>query len=121
MYFTMSEIEDRKRISDFIQKRKIKSVQTTSIDVDTNVKIHTPWFRRPLGENEFTHKLAKNGRYYVRHKEWSERVWIGPYRDINDVKTIIQSYVVESLKSNLDKKMDSSIHSVIIDNPEEFF
>jgi hypothetical protein len=37
------------------------------------------------------------------------------------VKSIIDSYVVESLKNDLSKKYDKNIHSVIIDNPEEFF
>lgn len=114
----MSEIEDKIEISNFINKRRAK-IKRPEIEPLTDKP--TPWFKRPLDKSEFRHKLAKNGRYYVRHKEWGERTWIGPYRTIDDVNSIINSYVVESLKGPLDRKYDDSIHSVIIDNPEEFF
>lgn len=114
----MSEIEDKIEISNFINKRRAK-IKRPEIEQVTDKP--TPWFKRPLEKSEFKHKLAKNGRYYVRHKEWGERTWIGPYRTIDDVNSIINCYVVESLKGPLDRKYDDSIHSVIIDNPEEFF
>jgi hypothetical protein len=114
----MSEIDDKIEISNFISKRRAR---ITKPEIKPLTDKPTPWYKRPLDKSEFSHKLAKNGRYYVRHKEWGERVWIGPYRNINDVNAIIDSYVVESLKGSLDRKYDESIHSLIIDNPEEFF
>lgn len=117
----MSEIDDRREISNFIKKRRVKASEVKTDSVEPVTTKPLPWYRRPLDKSEFSHKLAKNGRYYVRHKEWSESVWIGPYRNIEDVKAVVDSYMVESLKNNLEKKCDSSIHSVIIDNPEEFF
>ena len=116
----MSEIEDRIEISNFINKRRTKqSIAKPGIEPITDKPI--PWYKRPLEKSEFSHKLAKNGRYYIRHKDWGKLVWIGPYRNIEDVNAIVDSYVVESLKGPLDRKYDDSIHSVIIDNPEEFF
>ena len=117
----MSEIDNRKELSDFFKKRRAKTstVKVASIEPITSKPL--PWYRRPLDKSEFSYRLAKNGRYYVRHKEWSNCVWIGPYRNVEDIKAIVDSYVMESLKNNLERKCDSSIHSVIIDNPEEFF
>jgi hypothetical protein len=117
----MSEIEGKDEIYAFIQRRKAKINHIGIKPVETAEVKHLPWYRRPLDKSEFRYKLAKNGRYYVRHKEWGNTVWIGPYTTVDAVEKIIESYVVESLKDNLDKKTDSSIHSVIIDNPEEFF
>ena len=117
----MSEIDDRNEISTFIKKRRAKNSFVKPASVEPVSTKPIPWYKRPLSKEEFSHKLAKNGRFYVRHHEWLTNVWIGPYRNMEDVKAIIDSYVVESLKSSLYKKYDENIHSVIIDNPEEFF
>ena len=117
----MSEIEDRNEMSNFIQRRRAKNSFVKPVSVEPVSAKPAPWYKRPLGKEEFIHKLAKNGRYYVRHNEWSGHVWIGPYRNMEDVKAIIDSYVVESLKNTLCAKHNENIHSVIIDNPEEFF
>jgi hypothetical protein len=114
----VNDTEIRQGISDFLTKRKARrSVKVTEVSTPSI----EPWYKRPLDKSEFSYKLAKNGRYYVRHKEWGNTVWVGPYTTIDAAERIIESYVVESLKDTLDKKADSSIHSVIIDNPEEFF
>ena len=114
----VNDTEIRQGISDFLNKRRERqSVKPTGVPLPSIA----PWYKRPLDKNEFSYKLAKNGRYYVRHKEWSARTWIGPYKEVKDANSIIESYVVESLKGPLDKKYSSDIHSVIIDNPAEFF
>ena len=118
----MNEFEAKNELSKFINKRRKADSRLVIKNSQDSASLHNiPWYKRPLDKNEFKHKLAKNGRYYVRHQEWSDRVWIGPYRDISDVNAIIESYVVESLKNTLDKKYNESIHSVIVDNPAEFF
>ena len=114
----VNDTEIRQGISDFLTKRKARhSVKVTEVPTPSI----EPWYKRPLDKSEFSYKLAKNGRYYVRHKDWSNRTWIGPYKEVKDVDSIIESYVVESLKGPLDKKYSSDIHSVIIDNPADFF
>jgi hypothetical protein len=117
----MSEIEDRQEISAFLKRRKAKIAKVQATPLQEITPKPTPWYRRPLQSSEFRYKLAKDGNYYVRHKEWGRTTWIGPYEDMTAAETVIQSYVVESLKDSLDKKVDSSVHSIIIDNPEEFF
>lgn len=117
----MSEIEDRQEISAFLQRRKAKIAKVQVKPLEEITHKPTPWYRRPLQSSEFRFKLAKDGNYYVRHKEWGITTWIGPYESLTAVDDVIQSYVVESLKDSLDKKVDNSVHSVIIDNPEEFF
>ena len=117
----MSEIDDRKELSDFINKRRKRvTIKEPEVLVELSPE-KMPWYKRPLQKNEFRYKLAKNGRWYVRHKEWSPTIWVGPYADMWIAERIIESYVTESLKSTLDKKINSDIHSVIIDNPSEFF
>lgn len=115
----MDDTERRLEIYKLMKKRRDREItpQMTEPTIQTPV----PWYKRPLTKEEFSYKLAKNGRYYVRHKDWSEKVWIGPYRNTEDIKAVVQSYVTESLKGSLMRKYDESIHSVIIDNPKEFF
>ena len=117
----MSEIEDKQEISAFIQRRKAKIAKVQVKPLEEITPKPTPWYKRPLERSEFRIKLAKDGNYYVRHKEWGRTTWIGPYDGLSAVHAVIESYVVESLKDSLDKKVDSSVHSVIIDNPETFF
>jgi hypothetical protein len=112
-------MDDKLEISKFIKKRKAKSVDITKKE-DTADK-PTPWYRRPLKADEFISKLAKNGRYYARHNEWGKTIWIGPYKDIKDVNNIIKSYVIESLKGSLSRKYNEEIHSVVIEDPDDFF
>ena len=121
MVYNMNEIEYKQELSALLQKRKAKitKVQVTPLEEITSKP--TPWYKRPLSESEFRFKLAKDGNYYVRHNEWGKTTWIGPYDGLPSVDAVIHSYVVESLKDSLDKKVDSSVHSIIIDNPEEFF
>ena len=114
----MSDIENKQELSAFIKKRR-KKAEINPVAV-TKVNF-VPWYKRPLDKSEFSYKLAKNERYYVRHKEWGRTIWIGPYKTLESVNDVIDSYVIESLKTALDKKVNSSVHSVIIDNPEEFF
>ena len=113
---SMTEEERKLEISRFFKKREGK------ISINHQVtELNVPWYKRPLDKSEFSYKLAKNGRYYARHNEWGKRIWIGPYKDVSDMTAIIDSYITESLKGSLDRKYDESIHSVVIDNPEEFF
>ena len=111
-------MDNKEGLSVFIRKRRNKE---NTIPVQTLDIKPTPWFKRPLEKNEFSYKLAKNGKYYVKHKEWGSNIWIGPYHSMENVNQIIESYVIESLKAPLDKKTNSEVHSVIIDNPENFF
>jgi hypothetical protein len=117
----MNEIENKSELSQFIKKRR----KPTSLEITKPVTHVTqeklPWYKRPLERTEFTSKMARNGNYYIRHKEWGKGIWIGPYTCVADVEKVITSYLVESLKQPLDRKVDNNVHSLTIDNEEEFF
>ena len=113
--------ENKSELSQFINKRR----KPTSLDL-TKPSVHVtqeklPWYKRPLDRTEFVFRLAKNGKYYIKHKEWANGIWIGPYTSVVDVENIITSYLVESLKQPLDRKVNSNIHSVTIEKEADFF
>ena len=80
-----------------------------------------PWFRRPIEKTAFSSREGRDGKLYVHHCEWSDHVWIGPYETKKDVDGIIQAYVDASLKSPLDKAPFSPIHSVWVEDRDNFF
>jgi hypothetical protein len=74
-----------------------------------------------LAFEEFICKEGCDNNYYVRHKEWGKRIWIGPYSSKKDAEKIIKAYVAESIKAPLDTKVNNKVHSIIIENAEKFF
>lgn len=105
------------KLGNFIKNRR-KNVKEETL-ADRMSKL--PWYRRQLDKEEFTYRQGKDGRYYVQHHEWHETIYVGPYKSVNEAEDIIDSYVTESQKIHLDKKLDSRIHSVKIENLEDFF
>jgi hypothetical protein len=110
-------MEDKTKLKEYIAKRK-KTASLKPVEVKT---VKQAWYQRPLQEDEFIVKKGKDNKFYIRHDEWSETIFIGPYKDTYDVNEIIKSYVKASLEMSLDKKLDSRVHSISIDNPKEFF
>jgi hypothetical protein len=108
------------KIAEFVRKKRvIHDDEVKNVEIK-EVKI--PWYKRPLEASEFVTRKGKDKKYYVQHNEWSKRVWIGPYNNENEAKSIIESYVFESLRTaSLDKKTNNKIHSIIIENEKEFF
>lgn len=104
------------KIAEFVRRKR--KVQTQTVEIK---EVKTPWYRRPIEREAFSIKKGKNGKFYAQHNEWSKRVWIGPYNSEDAVNKVIDSYVEESLKGSLDKKLSNSIHSVIVDDEETFF
>ena len=107
------------KIAEFVRRKRVIHDDVKTVEIK-EVKI--PWYKRPLAHDEFITKESKDGKLYVRHKEWSRRIWIGPYKNETETKEIIDSYVNESLRTtSLDKKVNSNVHSLIIENEKEFF
>ena len=105
-------------ISSFVAKHRR---QIKPISIEEKVK-QLPWYKRPIERDAFTTRKAKDGKYYVRHVEWAEAIWIGPYRTTKDCDDIINSYVKKSFVKPLDKiTSDREIHSVYVDNADKFF
>jgi len=104
-------------IASFVAKKHKKVAVET---IEDKVK-KLPWYRRPIEKDAFTSRKDKYGKLYVHHCEWSEHVWIGPYISQKEVDGIIDSYVKESLKKPLDKTQTNLIHSVWVENADDFF
>jgi hypothetical protein len=105
-------------ISTFVAKHR-RQVKDISIEERIN---KLPWYKRPIERSAFIFRKAKDGKYYVRHIEWAEPIWIGPYRTMKDVDGIISSYVEKSSVTPLNRiTTDKEIHSVYIDDVNNFF
>ena len=102
------------KIAEFVRRKRKVQAQTVEIK-----EVKTPWYRRPIEREAFSIREGKNGQFYAQHNEWSKRVWIGPYQSEDAVNKVIDSYVEESLKGNLDKKPTNSIHSIVVEDGEE--
>ena len=105
-------------ISEFVSKHR-KQVKNVSIEEKVS---NLPWYQRPIERSAFTSRKAKNGKHYVRHKEWAEKIWIGPYNTLKDVDEIIDSYVKMSAVAPLNRiTSNREIHSVYIEDINKFF
>lgn len=99
-----------------LEKKKPKDKSMLPRKMITVVKEEKPlkWFEKPMSADMFTIKKHMD-RYYARHNEWGERVWIGPYEKRSDVTAIIKEYVNNSVLKPLERKEISNLHSVLID------
>lgn len=104
------------KIAEFVRRKRKVEVKELEIK-----EVKVPWYKRPIERTAFTIKKAKDGKFYAQHNEWSKRVWIGPYQTEDTTNKIIDSYVMESLKGSLDKKLSNSVHSVVIEDGDKFF
>ena len=105
-------------IASFVSKHR-KQIKNISIEEKVN---KLPWYKRPIERSAFTSKKAKDGKYYVRHIEWAERIWIGPYDTLKDANKIIDSYVEKSSIEPLNRIItDNGVHSVYIEDVKSFF
>lgn len=101
----------------FVKKRR-PTINVESIGTKVK-KLH--WYQKPINKEDFTSRRSKDGKLYLRHTEWHKTIWIGPYTNEGEVNTIINSYVEESQKEPLNRKLDvSKVHSVHIED-ESFF
>lgn len=106
-------------IAAFVAKHK---KQVTELSIDDKIR-KLPWYKRPIERSAFLSRKAKNGEYYIKHNEWSQHIWIGPYNTMKEVNDIIDSYIETSSVKPLDKvtSKENKIHSVCIENLDEFF
>lgn len=95
-------LEDRKKVEDKEKPTEKKDVKKTSYNKWDNLK-----------KEDFITKVV-GGRYYGRHKEWSTKIWIGPYKTENELDKVINSYVKETKKDVLYRNI-KNVHSVIMD------
>lgn len=108
-------MEDKTKLKEYISRRR-KVPKPVEVK-----KVKLAWYQRPIMKEEFVTKKGRDNKLYVRHNEWSKTIFIGPYKNTEEVNEIINSYINASLETSLDKKLDSRVHSISIENPNEFF
>lgn len=110
---------DIKLVTDRLHKKIATLSRKTS--VGGLGKEQNPWYKRKLEASEFEIKQGKNNLFYVRHKEWSNVVFIGPYNTKLDALNIVGAYIVASTHGDLRFFDNSKVHSLTVDNPKTFF
>ena len=107
-----------KDISSFIKKHRNEPKEAT---IEEKID-KLPWHMKPIEKTAFKHRKAKDGQYYVRHNEWSDKVWIGPYKSITDVHKVIKSYIELSKEEPLNRiTATNDLHSVYVEDMKKFF
>ena len=85
----MMIMENNDKLKEFIYKHQKNKKDITKQISFTNDNIAlVPWYRRPLDKNEFSTHFSNNGNWYIRHKEWSKHIFIGPYKTIKNCNDI---------------------------------
>ena len=96
-------------IASFVTKHR---KQINEVSIKEKIK-NLPWYKRPIERSAFISRKAKDGKYYVRHNEWAEKIWIGPYNTIGDVDKIIDSYILKSSIEPLNRiTTENELHSL---------
>jgi hypothetical protein len=110
-------MEDKTKLKEYISRRR-KATAVKPVEVK---EVKLAWYQRPIMREDFVTKKGRDNKLYIHHNEWSETIFVGPYNNTHEVTDIINSYIVASLEAPLDRKLDSRIHSIKIENPKEFF
>ena len=102
-------------LKEFIEKERSKN--------DTSI----PWYKKKLNKNDFSTIKGKNGKLYLRHKDWEPWLYVGGYDDEKICDEIICSYVTNSAMNNSIAKpltkstnITAKIHTVIIYDKDFF-
>lgn len=110
------------KIAEFVvRKRVIREEQKPQIAIEKASKTKLPWYKRPIERDAFESRKGKDNMLYIHHNEWAKKIWIGPYKNMTEVNSVIDEYVLESLKGPLNRVVNNNIHSVIIENEKKFF
>ncbi len=71
------------------------------------------WFEKQITSDQFEIKQGKNGKFYSRHKEWKNNIWIGPYDSKEAVDKVINSYVSVTKKPFGEREPLKNVRSFI--------
>lgn len=101
---------------DLLSERREISAPKQKIEVIEEVveeKKEYKWFEIPIKKSDFIIK-EHDSKFYARHKEWKKNIWIGAYESEKEVEDVIKSYVKETKKSSIDRKL-INVHSILIE------
>lgn len=98
------------------RKKATKKEENDRVEIDNTTEKENQllkWYQKPILREDFIIKKY-NGKFYTKHKEWGNNIWIGAYDNIEIVNDIISSYIENSKKPILKRKLDNRIHSILI-------
>lgn len=78
------------------------------------------WYEKCMDEGIFEQRTGKDDKIYGHYNEWKETVWIGPYKDEDELNKVIASYTKETKKPFGKRKEIKNIHSIIVEK-EDFW
>ena len=82
--------------------------------------IEPKWYEKCMDEGVFEQRTGKDGKIYGHYNEWKETIWIGPYKDEDELNKVIASYIKETKKPFGKRKEIKNIHSFIVEK-EDFW
>ena len=94
---------------------------------NTQLNVHLPrkradikpkWFESEINECDFTLRQDSNGMFYGHHKEWKNRVWIGPYSTEEALNKVISDYAINSKRSPSNRKEIKNLHSILMEEKD---
>ena len=103
------ELDKRKAEAKEKEDKKKKAIKINEPIADKPKQ----WWQLPILKTDFKSKTIE-GKFYAHHKEWKDNIWIGPYETKKELNSVISSYVNESSKDSLDRKLEN-VHSILID------
>lgn len=101
---------------DLLSERRENSASKQKIEVIEEVveeKKEYKWFEIPIKKSDFLIK-EHDSKFYAKHKEWKKNIWIGAYESEKEVDDVIKSYVKETKKPPIDRKL-INVHSILIE------
>lgn len=100
-----------------LERRKEKNISTSKessiVEENNDGDIEKKWWQLPINKKDFIKKNIDN-KYYGHHKDWKEHIWIGAYDSEKELDKVIKSYVDETKKPPMYRKIEN-IHSIIIE------
>lgn len=114
----LTTAEIMKAIIDEDLLKERKETATSAITKSTIIKeekfiIKPKWFEIPIKKSDFIIKEHEN-KFYARHNEWKENIWIGAYDSEKELNDVINMYVKETKKKPIERNM-KNIHSILIE------
>lgn len=100
---------------DLLEKRKNNKPKKKEIKQQEEKDVELKWFQKPMLKENFS-VIEKDKKLYIHYSEWSSNVYIGPYKNNDEVESIIEMYIKETKKTNILKRKFNTekIHSIIL-------
>jgi hypothetical protein len=101
---------------DLLKERKetaASAITKSTIIKEEKFIIKPKWFETQIKKSDFIIKEYEN-KFYARHNEWKNNIWIGAYDSEKELNDVINSYVKETKKKPMDRNI-KGIKSILIE------